>query len=127
MKRLHHPTSAGWTLLEGLFAAFVLALLAAIAVPAFLKTRDQRQAADCSAARDALATACRRYAIERGGWPDSAADLVPDFLPAPPSCPAGGAIALGTPVGDPPSCSLHAPPLPDPFETTPGTPERTTP
>jgi type II secretory pathway pseudopilin PulG len=113
-----HPRS-GWSLLEVLLAAFVLLLLAAIALPAFTKTRDQRQTAECAADRDALATACRRYAIERGGWPARAADLVPDFLPAVPVCPADGDIALGTPLGDPPTCTIHAPPLPSPFDDDP--------
>ena len=106
------------SLAETLVAAAILLLLAAIAFPAFLKTRDQRHAADCSVARDALATACRRHAITRGGWPGSPAELVPDFLPAVPSCPSGGTIALGTPYGDPPTCTVHAPPGPEATQET---------
>ncbi|MBR6021425.1 MAG: hypothetical protein IK066_03285 [Kiritimatiellae bacterium] len=112
------PSPRKWNLGETLVAAAVLLLLAAIAFPAFLKTRDQRHAADCSVARDALATACRRYAITRGGWPGSPAALVPDFLPAVPACPSGGTIALGTPYGDPPTCTVHAPLDPEATQET---------
>lgn len=109
---MFHPSnprarSDGWTAVEVVFAVLAALLLFGIALPAFFKTRPQRQANACARHLDDIATASRRYAVERGGFPASINDLVPDFLPSAPSCPAGGSYALGTPEGDPPVCSVH--------------------
>ena len=109
---MSHPSNppcrrAGWTAVEIVFGVLAALLLFGIALPAFFKTRPQRQANACARQLDDIATASRRYAVERGGFPASIGALVPDFLPSAPSCPAGGVYALGTPEGDPPVCSVH--------------------
>ncbi|MBQ9343955.1 MAG: hypothetical protein IJT88_01915 [Kiritimatiellae bacterium] len=100
---------AGWTTMEVALTVAIVLVLLGLAIPAFVKTRPQRQRAQCLAQLDELASACRHYAIERGGFPGTIEELVPAYLPEVPVCPAGGVCALGTPEGLPPSCSLHAP------------------
>ena len=115
---------AGWTAIEVALTIAIVVILSALAIPAFLKTLPQRQRAECLAQLDAIASACRHYAIERGGFPASIDELVPAYLPAVPTCPAGGTYVLGTPEGLPPSCSVHAPAEPDisPFDNGPASP-----
>jgi type II secretory pathway pseudopilin PulG len=97
---------SGLTLVEATIVLAMILLLAAISLPAFFKNQDQKREAACVRNLDAIATACRRFAAERGGFPKSLAHLVPDYLPAAPACPAGGTYTLGTPEGDPPTCSI---------------------
>lgn len=110
--------------MEIILTVAIIILLLGLALPAFLKTRPQRQKALCLANLDDIASACRHYAIDRGGFPASLDELVPAYLPEVPRCPADGAYALGTPEGLPPSCPIHAPPAPDlPFFPTAAEPQ----
>ncbi len=96
----------GLTVVEVTIVVAILALLAAIALPAFFQNRQKRHAARCGMQLDGIAQACRRYAGEVGGFPRQLGDLVPAYLTEVPSCPSGGAYTLGTPEGDPPVCSI---------------------
>ncbi len=84
----------------------ILLLVAAIAAPALFQNRQKQQAARCAMNLDAIAAACKKHAAERGGFPAALADLAPDYLETVPVCPAGGTYTLGTPEGDPPTCSV---------------------
>ena len=96
----------GLTLVEVSIVAAILLLLAAISLPALIQNRQKQRAAECAMNLDAVATACKKYASEKGGFPKTLSALVPDYLDAVPRCPAGGTYALGAPEGDPPSCSI---------------------
>ena len=96
----------GLTVVECVIVVAILLLLAAIALPAFIQNQQKTCAAECAMNLDAIADACRRYASDQGGFPASLAELVPDYLPAVPACPSGGAYTLGSPEGDPPACSI---------------------
>ena len=98
--------TSGMTVVECAIVVAILLLLAAIALPAFIQNRQKQQAAECTRNLDAIAEACKRYASDRGGFPPNLAGLVPDYLPSPPACPAGGTYTLGSPEGDPPTCSI---------------------
>lgn len=95
--------------MEIVLTVAIVLLLTALAIPAYLKTQPQRQRDLCLRQLDDVASACRRYAIEQGGFPPSIAALVPAYLPEVPACPLDGTYALGTPEGLPPTCSIHAP------------------
>lgn len=95
--------------MEAVLTVAIVLLLTALAIPAYLKTQPQRQKDQCLRQLDDIASACRRYAIEQGGFPASIAALAPAYLPEIPACPLDGSYALGTPEGTPPSCTIHAP------------------
>ena len=99
-------SNQGMTAVEISIILAILLLLAAISVPALFQNQQKKQAAKCAMNLDAIATACKKHAAEKGGFPDTLASLVPDYLPAVPACPAGGTYTLGTPEGDPPTCSI---------------------
>ena len=85
--------------------AFAL-LIAAISVPSVRQNVQRKRAARCALQLEALRVASRNYAAEKGVAPRAPADLVPDYLPALPVCPSGGAYALGDGPDVPPTCSI---------------------
>jgi Tfp pilus assembly protein PilE len=96
----------GLTVVEVTILLAILALLAAISLPAFFQNQEKKRAAECAMNLDAIQTACKRQASEQGGYPKALADLVPTYFESIPTCPADGAYQLGTPEGDPPTCSV---------------------
>ena len=82
------------------------ALLAALALPAFFQNKSRQAAATCAMQLDAIAAASRQYASEHGRFPATLEALVPLPFKSVPACPSGGTYTLGTPEGDPPTCSI---------------------
>ena len=99
-------TKAGLTVVEVAILLAFLVLLTAVSVPALFQNQQKKRAAQCAMNLDAIAEACKRYASEEGGFPQSLSALVPTYLDSLPSCPSGGVYAPGTPEGDPPTCSI---------------------
>ncbi|HRT04172.1 MAG TPA: hypothetical protein P5204_00595 [Kiritimatiellia bacterium] len=85
--------------------AFAL-LVAAISVPSVRQNVQRKRAARCAMQLEALRVASRNYAAEKGAPPRAPEDLVPDYLPALPVCPSGGAYALGDGADVLPTCSI---------------------
>jgi len=104
--RTNTRTRAGITVMELTIVVAILLLLAAISLPAVFQNQHKREAAECARNLEAIRTACHQYASEVGGFPAALSDLVPDYLPDVPVCPAGGTYTLGTPEGAPPTCSV---------------------
>lgn len=96
----------GMTLVEVSILLAMVLLVVAISVPALYKNQQQKRAAQCAMHLDAIHAACQKYAAAHGAFPKTLADLVPDYLPEIPACPAAGTYTLGTPEGDPPTCSV---------------------
>ena len=96
----------GMTVVEVSIVIAILLLLTAISLPAFFQNQQNKRAAECAMNLDAIAIACQRQALEKGGFPQRLSDLVPTYLDSIPACPSGGAYTLGTPEGDPPTCSI---------------------
>ena len=96
----------GLTVVEVSIVLAILLLLAAISVPALFQNQQKKRAAECAMNLDAIATACKRYASEKGGFPKTLSDLVPTYLDSVPACPSGGDYTPGTPEGDPPACPI---------------------
>ena len=94
------------TVVEACLVVALLVLVGAIALPAVSRNRQRRQAARCAQHLEALSTACKEYAAANGKWPAAQDVLVPALLSRPLACPAGGTYTLGTPEGDPPTCSV---------------------
>ena len=96
----------GMTVVEACLVLALVVLVGVIALPAVSRNRQRRQAAQCATRLEALSTACKEYAAANGKWPDAQNVLVPAYFTEPLVCPAGGVYTLGTPEGDPPTCSI---------------------
>lgn len=96
----------GLTIVEFSIVLALILLIAAISLPALIQNRQKRNAAACAMNLDAIAAACQRHAAAQGGFPATLSDLVPTYLNAVPVCPDGGVYTVGTPEGDPPTCSV---------------------
>ena len=106
---------AGFTLVEIMIVVAIIGLLAAIAIPNFVKARATAQANACINNLRQIDAAANQFALERGKKSGDAITYPTDLTPyiklnassSIPPCPAGGTYADAT-VGANPSCSLSA-------------------
>lgn len=96
---------AGMTTADLAILVAVVALIAAIGIPAARGNRQRSHAARCAMNLDILAAAAQRFVADHGQTPGAAKELVPAYLETLPHCPAGGTYALGT-DGQPPTCTI---------------------
>ena len=102
MKKLQQ----GFTLVEIMIVVAIIGILAAIAIPNFVKNRNQSQAKACISNMRQIATAAENYLTEYnmateaqtslGSW-DAAKSVLcgnDKYIKAPPTCPAGGTYTL---------------------------------
>ena len=99
-------TKIGMSVVEVSITLAILVLILVISVPALFQNQQKKRIAECTMNLDAVATACKKYAAGKGDFPKHLSDLVPAYLESVPACPSGGTYTLGTPEGDPPTCSI---------------------
>ena len=97
---------SGMSVVEVSLLLAILVLILAISIPALFQNQQKKRIAECAMNLDSIATACKKYAAEKGGFPTNLSALVPTYLDTIPTCPSGGTYTLGTPEGDPPTCSI---------------------
>jgi prepilin-type N-terminal cleavage/methylation domain-containing protein len=105
----------GFTLVEIMIVVAIIGLLAAIAIPNFVKARATAQANACINNLKQIDGAASQFALERGKKSGDSINYPGDLTPyiklnaagSIPGCPAGGAYSV-SPVGSVPSvtCSL---------------------
>jgi len=81
----------GFTLIELMIVIAIIAILAAILVPNFLRARAQGQRTACQSNLKNLSTALEMYSTDASGrYPTGLGNLTPDYLRAIPTCGSAG-------------------------------------
>lgn len=104
---------AGFTLIEIMIVVAIIGLMAAIAIPNFVRARATAQANACISNLRQIDAAADQWALETGATTGQSIDMNTDLTPyikldrngKIPSCPAGGTYTCNK-VGTAPTCSL---------------------
>ena len=91
MRFLHRSSRKGFTLIELMIVIAIIAILAAILVPNFIRARAQGQVTGCKSNLKNIGTALEMYSTDAGGrFPTALARLTPNYLKTVPTCPSSG-------------------------------------
>jgi len=106
--KLNTSRKSGFTLVEIMIVVAIIGLLAAIAIPNFVRARESAQAKACINNLRQIDGAVDQYALEAGlstgdGTPMLSPGLL-DYLKVEPTCPVGKVSYAPPNVGDPAAC-----------------------
>ena len=111
--KINTTSKSGFTLVEIMIVVAIIGLLAAIAIPNFVKARTTSQANACINNLRQLDGAVQQYALEKKlsstdtyGLSDLKPYIKLDSAGNIPACPGNGTYSSGTQVTNQPKCSL---------------------
>ena len=90
---------SGFTLVEIMIVVAIIGLLAAIAIPNFIKAREKSQASACISNMKQIEGAVEQFATEahkKAGEAVAITDLVSNYIKANPVCPSDSAMTFAT-------------------------------
>lgn len=88
MKLRPRASQKGFTLIELMIVIAIIAILAAVLVPNFIRARAQGQLTACKSNLRNIATAIEMYAVDNGArYPNSVGILTPNYIRTIPECP----------------------------------------
>jgi prepilin-type N-terminal cleavage/methylation domain-containing protein len=101
--------NSAFTLIEIMIVVLIIGILLAIAVPNFIRAREQSRAKSCSANLKQIDSAKEQYAMDNkanAGGAVAMTNLVGSslYLKATPTCPSNGTYTIGN-VSTDPTCS----------------------
>ena len=111
--KIKFNAAGGFTLVEIMIVVAIIGLLASIAVPSYVKARDNSQQNACINNLRQIDGAAQTWALENkktSGDPYTLSAVMPylklDSTGNIPGCPGGGTYAPGSAVSNAPTCSL---------------------
>jgi type IV pilus assembly protein PilA len=79
----------GFTLIELMIVIAIIAILAAVLIPNFVRARSMAQLAGCKSNLKNIATALEAYSVDHNGhYPSALTQITPNYIRAVPDCPA---------------------------------------
>ncbi|MHC9542952.1 MAG: type IV pilin protein [Vulcanimicrobiota bacterium] len=95
----------GFTLIELMIVIAIIAILAAILVPNFLRARAQGQLTACKSNLKNIGTAMEMYSSDnQGRYPSAIASITPNYLKTLPTCASAGSITYSYTNTQVPDC-----------------------
>ncbi|MEI7577709.1 MAG: prepilin-type N-terminal cleavage/methylation domain-containing protein [Armatimonadota bacterium] len=111
MKR-NNKKNRGFTLVEIMIVVLIIGILAAIAVPNFVKARESARRQTCIGNLTQINSAKEQWAMDQrktSGDACASTDVAPAYIKSFPVCPAGGTYTVAV-IGTNPSCTKSAAP-----------------